>query len=173
MDEQGIYPTGRFKMPAFYNDAEYILAAEKIAQLPVLLSDVRKQITTADLTKTYREGGWNIRQIIHHIADSHLNAYIRLKLALTEDNPTIKPYDENKWAALPDSADNDIDTSLQLITLIHKKITLTLNHTSAEQLARTYFHPQSQQKFALFQMAALYAWHGAHHVGQIKVALAG
>jgi hypothetical protein len=118
-----------------------------------------------------RPEGWTIKQVIHHCSDSHINSIIRFKLALTEDNPTIRPYREERWAELDDSINDDISISLSLIEVLHTKWAYLLRSLSEEQLNRTFNHPNSGE-FTLKQAIALYAWHSNHHLAHVKQALA-
>jgi uncharacterized damage-inducible protein DinB len=144
---------------------------QDIRILPDHLKAVSKKINKKKkLQYTYREGGWNIEQLIHHIADSHLNAYVRFKLALTENNPTIKPYDENLWTETADMQ-LPIKNSIKLLKAIHAKWTALLENMDGNDWKRTYYHPEYKRTFSLQEVLPLYAWHGKHHVAQIEVAL--
>lgn len=165
-----IYPIGTHQPP---NEATESMRAHwinEIENLPVSLKALAVSLSEDDMEKRYRAGGWTVRQIIHHVADSHTNAYIRLKLALTEDNPTIAPYDENLWAAMTDSKEA-ISFSLPIITSIHARMCIILKNMNSSDFERTYFHPGYQKVFTLDQMLALYAWHGKHHQEQVRVAI--
>ena len=158
----------------FESKAEYAIEEinENIAlieQLPFELKKVLAHIPAENLEKPYRDGGWTGIQVIHHLVDSHLNAYTRFKLAVTENNPTIKPYDENAWAKLFDANDRDYSTSLQLLEALHKKWGIFLSSLNEEDLEKTLFHPESKKTYRVVDMIASYAWHGLHHVAQIKL----
>lgn len=118
----------------------------------------------------YRPEGWTIRQVVHHCADSHSNAFTRFKLALTEENPSIKPYKENLWAELPDVTTAPVDWSLKIIANIHKRWVVLLKSMSIADFERTYFHPESNRVWKLFEVLALYAWHCNHHLAHVKQA---
>ena len=118
------------------------------------------------LLTPYRDGGWTIAQVVHHLADSHLNSYIRFKLALTEDNPTIKPYDEAAWAMLADSR-MPIDSSLQLLESVHARWVTLLRSMKEADFARTYVHPEHGKTFTLWGVLGMYAWHGRHHTAHV------
>lgn len=122
-------------------------------------------LTEAQLDTPYRPGGWTVRQVVHHVPDSHLNAYIRMKLALTEDGPTIKPYDENLWAELSDSR-MPVDASLSLMDALHRRWVTVLRSLQPADFARTFLHPEAGV-VSLDRLIALYAWHGRHHVAHI------
>jgi uncharacterized damage-inducible protein DinB len=118
------------------------------------------------LNTPYREGGWTVRQLIHHVPDSHLNSYVRFKLALTEDEPTIKPYQEDRWAELADSRVTPIETSLSLLDSLHQRWILLLRSFTAADWKKTFRHPEVGV-LTLDKTVALYAWHGKHHVAHI------
>ncbi len=139
---------------------------EAIAAVPEDLKQAVTGLNGKQLDTPYREGGWTVRQVIHHLADSHMNAYVRCKLALTEDNPTIKPYDEAAWAELADSRVTPIDVSLTLVDTLHARWVVLLRSLKAEEWDRTLMHPEAGQ-MGLDQILRLYAWHGKHHVAHI------
>lgn len=159
------YPIGSFqpveeitsnKLEAWINDIE---------ELPALLRNVVKNLSNEKVDTPYRPGGWTVRQVIHHLADSHMNAYIRLKLTLTEETPTVKAYDENKWAELVDYS-LPIETSLLLLESLHVHWTYLLRHLTPEDMKRKFLHPENGE-VTLDRLIALYAWHGKHHVAHI------
>lgn len=157
------YPIGRFSAsPVTSTRAEQI---ETLRQLPTLLVQAIHGLSDAQLDTPYREGGWTVRQLVHHIADSHANAYIRIKLALTEDNPTIKPYDEAAWAALPDST-QPIDSSLAITDGIHMRLVALLESLSEAEFQRTFRHPE-RGPMTIAGNLALYDWHSRHHLAHI------
>ena len=116
------------------------------------------------LDTPYREGGWTLRQVVHHVADSHINAYVRVKLALTEENPTVKPYEEQLWAELPDSR-LPIDLSLELLEQLHTRLSAVLEDVT--DFARPWTHPAQGRTFTLDTLLGMYAWHGRHHVAHV------
>ncbi|GAB6931085.1 bacillithiol transferase BstA [Paenibacillus sp. JCM 10914] len=138
-----------------------------IDELPDKLHQAVKGLTNEQLDIAYRDGGWTIRQVVHHVADSHINSYIRFKLALTEDNPTIKPYDENKWATLHDAMTMDIEPSLQLIEGTHARWISTLSNMGEYEFKRTFYHPGLLRETSLAASTGMYAWHGKHHTAHI------
>lgn len=169
--DANIYPIGKLLLPATYSEAVINKLIQDIHVLPEQLKAVSKKINKKKkLTYSYREGGWNVEQIIHHIADSHMNALVRFKLSLTENNPTVKPYDENLWA---ETVDNQlpVKNSIRLLKAIHAKWTILLENMDKNDFKRTYFHPEMNRTVSLEEMLATYAWHGKHHVAQIAVAL--
>jgi hypothetical protein len=165
------FPIGEAPFPEKLDLNEIKQNIQEIAALPIHLGQVIKSTTIQQLKNQYREHGWSGLQVMHHLADSHINAYCRMKLALTEINPTIKPYEEQKWAELPDYDESLLNTTLVLVEALHKKWTYLMNTLSEEQWRRTFYHPESQKQTALFQQVAIYAWHGKHHLQHIKIAI--
>ena len=160
------YPIGRYQPPAVIT-AEH--RAEWIAELQALpghLTDVISGLTEQQLNTPYRPGGWTVRQVVHHIADSHLNSYTRFRLALTEDSPVIKPYGESLWAELWDAKEAPVAPSLALIEGLHARWTLLLSRLSETDFARTFKHPDIGE-VRLDWTLGLYAWHSRHHVAHI------
>jgi len=165
------YPIGKYKTP---DSIDRSIIKDWISQISILPTDLRTvtvNLSKKDLLKTYRPGGWNVRQIVHHIADSHLNSYIRFKWALTEDNPIIKAYYEDRWADLEDSEKAPIDLSIDFIECLHKKWVFLLNNLNDEQWEQTFKHPETGRIISLKWNLGLYAWHGNHHLSHIKLAL--
>lgn len=136
-----------------------------IAELPAQMRAAVAGLSDAQLDTPYRPGGWTVRQVVHHVADSHANGFIRQKLALTEVNPTVKPYDEERWAELPD-AQLPVEVSLRMIDAIHERWVALLNALPAERFATPYQHPQSGPQ-TLDSSLSTYSWHGRHHVAHI------
>ncbi len=163
------YPIGEFDCAEHISTEEIKAWINEIRTLPRRLIVIVKHLSDEDLESTYREGSWTIRQIVHHIADSHMNAYIRFKLALTEENPTIKPYAEDKWAKLPDSK-LPIATSLKIIESLHERWVYLIENLTNEQLKKTFIHPDSGI-VSVEKNIGIYAWHGNHHIAHIKNAL--
>ncbi len=171
MSDKNTYPIGKFEYGKTYSVSETQAHIKVIEGLPALLNSVAKQFTPALLKKSYREGGWNAQQIIHHIADSHSNGLIRVKLALTENNPVIKPYNQDAWAVLADVENTPIEVSLQMTEAIHIRWTALLKSMTEADFKKKYTHPEYKKEFQLDEFIALYAWHGNHHCGQLKVIL--
>ena len=163
------YPIGQFDCPNLIQKQDIEKWIKEIATLPSRLNTLTESLDKFELTKTYREGSWNVRQLIHHIADSHLNGYIRMKLALTEANPFVKTYEESEWAKLKDY-DLPIKVSLQLLESLHEHWIILLKNLTIDQLQRTYQYPDGS-KMRIEQSIALYAWHGNHHLAHIQQAL--
>ncbi len=163
--EQLKYPIGRFSYKP--GPDEISSAIERISSLPERLRSAVAGLTDEQLDSSYREGGWTLRQVIHHITDSHINAYTRLKLAMTEDNPEIRPYDEVKWAECEEAKHGDIQMSLDLLDALHKRLVTFLRSLRADDLNRTYFHPANKKQSKLIEVVSMYAWHGDHHLAHI------
>jgi uncharacterized damage-inducible protein DinB len=141
-------------------------AIREIADTPEKLRTAVKGLNDRQLDTPYREGGWTLRQVVHHLADSHLNAYIRLRLALTESEPTIKPYEEGAWAKLEDAEHAPVEVSLRLIDPLHERWVRLLRSLKTEDFARTMRHPEHGVR-SVDWLAFLYAWHGRHHTAHI------
>ncbi len=159
------YPTGRFQRPPSLDAAARAKAIETIAATPARLRDAVRGLAAEQIETPYRPGGWTVRQVVHHVPDSHLNAYIRFKLALTENEPTIKPYDESEWAKLADTR-LPLETSLALLDAVHERWVAILQAMTAADFERMLVHPETGRQ-RLDQMLALYAWHGPHHTAHV------
>jgi hypothetical protein len=146
-------------------------AAQRIARLPERLDAVLAGSSARDLERRYRPEGWTAAQVAHHLADSHVNAYARFKLALTEENPVIKPYFEDRWIGLPDASGAPVEMSLAFLRALHAKWAYLLGALTSEQWSRAYFHPEAQKLVPLYDTARHYAWHGEHHLRHIEIAL--
>lgn len=166
--EQLKYPIGNFKAPEVISPDMVKEGVQGIKQLPQQIHAALKGLVEGKLDTQYREGGWTLRQLVHHIADSHMNALIRFKLALTEDIPFIKPYKEDLWAELADSQ-MDIKPSLNLIESLHERWGCLLDTLTNEQMERKLFHPEKKSELDLKHMLMLYQWHGLHHLAHIKM----
>jgi len=159
------YPIGKFEFEPTGASEEHGLWIGQIEQAPDKLRTAVRGLTQQQLDTPYRPGGWTVRQLAHHVPDSHLNAYARFKLALTEDNPTIKPYYEDRWAELPDSK-AEIESSLALLELLHTRWVRLLRSIEEKDWLRTFHHPELGP-VTLEKNLAHYAWHGRHHVAHI------
>lgn len=157
------YPIGRFNPLNNYPPKDVRTNIQIISALPSKFINLLGGWTEEQYDTRYRPGGWTVRQLIHHVADSHINAYVRFRLALTEDNPTIKPYKEDRWAELPDAKTAPVDLSLQLMKNVHLRWVLLMNSMDTADLARTYSHPETGRSIRLDEVIALYAWHSEHH----------
>ena len=160
------YPIGRFTPPQNSTPETRSAQIEILRSLPDALQSAISGLGLAQLDTPYREGGWTVRQLIHHIADSHANSFIRFKLALTEDWPTVKPYDEKAWAELSDSRDVPVGVSMQLIAALHTRWVTLLESLGEADFQRGYIHPESGRQ-NLAHVLALYAWHSRHHTAHI------
>jgi hypothetical protein len=161
------YPVGRFVPPTAPLNApqrEALIVA--IEGAPANLRAAVAGLSDAQLDTPYRDGGWTVRQVAHHVPDSHLNSYVRFRLALTEDDPTIKPYLEDRWAELADARQAPVEVSLTLLEMLHRRWTILLRSLDEEQWRRTFLHPELG-KVSLERNLALYAWHGHHHVAHV------
>lgn len=161
------YPIGKFKLPESITSESLQDAIASIKSFPSNIFSAVSPLSVEQLDTPYRLGGWTVRQLVHHCADSHMNAFIRYKLALTEENPTVKPYDEAVWANLPDAA-LPIESSLAIIKAIHLKWGVLLNSMKAEDFKKTYFHPEKKRSQDLGEVTFLYAWHSQHHLAHIQ-----
>jgi DinB superfamily len=160
------YPLGRFTPDAEPTPATRARHIEAIAGLPQRMRKALAGLNNNQLNTPYREGGWTVRQVVHHVPDSHLNAYIRFKWTLTEEKPIIKPYDEGAWAALKDSELTPVDVSLNLMEGLHARWAVLLRSLKAEDFRRTFIHPESGPH-DIDWLLGLYSWHGNHHLAHI------
>ncbi len=160
------YPIGKPELKSQYTPQERKTFLDQIAAAPSRLRDAVAGLSEKQLDTPYRDGGWKVRQVVHHVPDSHLNAYIRTKLALTESEPTIKPYDEAAWATLADTKTVPVETSLSLLEALHARWVALLASLDDAAWARTFRHPELGV-VPLEKNLALYAWHGRHHVAHV------
>lgn len=161
------YPIGKFKLPESIDSASIRDAIETLKCFPSLIFTAVSPLSPEQLDTPYRPGGWTVRQLIHHCADSHMNAFVRFKLALTEKNPTIKAYDEAAWAEMSDY-ELSVETALGLIKGIHAKWTSILENMEDADFSRTYFHPEKQRSQPLSEVTLMYAWHSEHHLAHVQ-----
>ena len=162
------YPVGKFSRPTqTLNGAERARMIDEIAAAPAALRAALRGLDDRKIDTPYRPGGWTVRQVVHHLPDSHLNAYCRFKLALTEDVPTIKPYDENRWAEMPDGQSALVDESLALLEALHARWVFLLRAMKPGDFERKLNHPEWEAPLSLDHMLALYSWHGRHHVAHV------
>jgi uncharacterized damage-inducible protein DinB len=160
------YPIGKFSFGRTLNEDEKKELIDQIEQAPARLRAAVEGLSDQQLDTPYRDGGWTVRQVVHHVPDSHLNSYVRFKLALTEDGPTVQPYMENLWAELPEAKSAAPEISLSLLEALHKRWVMTLRAMKPEEWKRTFRHPEIGP-MSLEKNLALYAWHGRHHVAHI------
>jgi uncharacterized damage-inducible protein DinB len=161
------YPVGKFdRSKAPHTADERHTFIDQIAAVPARMREAVAGLSDAQLDTPYRDGGWTVRQVVHHVPDSHMNAYTRVKLALTEDEPTIRPYDEAAWAKLNDVRDTPIAVSLTLLEALHDRWVRILRALTDADFSRTLLHPE-HGVMTLDTLVAMYAWHGRHHVAHI------
>jgi hypothetical protein len=160
------YPIGRFSRPASLDAEQRQAVISDLAAQPARLRAAVAGLTAEQLDTPYRAGGWTVRQVVHHVPDSHLNAYIRCKLALTADEPTIQAYDEDRWANLSEAKAAPVEVSLALLDALHQRWVLALGGLAPADWGRWLVHPQSGRQ-TIEQLAALYSWHGRHHIAHV------
>jgi uncharacterized damage-inducible protein DinB len=160
------FPVGKFHYEGIPNDQKKQEFLHEVEQTPPKLRAAVKGLSDSQLDTPYRPEGWTVRQVVHHMPDSHVNAYVRFKLALTEDDPTIKPYAEDRWAELSDTKATPIEVSLTLLDSLHERWVRLLRSLTPEQWKRTFRHPE-MGPMTLEKTLALYAWHGRHHVAHV------
>lgn len=163
------YPIGQYEAPEIITPVHINQWIKEIISYPQRLKQVLANISSEQLAQPYRPDGWTGLQVIHHLADSHMNAYIRFHLTLTEDTPTIKPYMEERWAQLDYIKDTPIVLSLELLKNLHARWAILLNSLTEEDFKRQYHHPQYDYTIPLDKVLGLYAWHGNHHLHHIKL----
>ncbi len=172
MTDQALYelrfPIGEFYIPKEITTSIYQEWLEDIEMLPAKLRTTVEELNAEQINTVYRPGGWTVKQLVHHLVDSHLNSYTRFKLALTEDKPTIRPYFEDRWAELPDSVATPVDVSLNLLDYLHQRWMFVLKALTESDLQRTFIHPESLREFTLLETVATYAWHSNHHLAHIQ-----
>lgn len=161
------YPIGEFESPQFITQQNLQNYISDLENFPDRLKSLVKDFSKEQLNTPYRPGGWTVKQTVHHIADSSMNAYIRFKLALTEETPVIKPYFEARWAELPDYNDAEIETSIELLKHLHKRWGQLLRGLTEKDFGKRFFHPEFDKEYSLKETAAMYSWHCRHHYAHI------
>lgn len=161
------YPVGKFAYDGDRSTEARSAHIDVLAALPAQLAASVHGLTAAQLDTPYRDGGWTVRQVVHHVPDSHMNAYVRFKLALTEPSPTIRPYDEASWARLSDVREVPVETSLALLDALHARWVALLRGMSDADFARGYVHPDHGRLVPLDEALAMYAWHSRHHLAHV------
>ena len=161
------YPIGKFTYSGTLTAADRTVCLARMAAAPAKLRGAVAGLSDSQLDTPYRPEGWTVRQVVHHVPDSHINAYTRFRLALTESVPTIKPYEEARWAELPDARSAPVEISLGLLDALHVRWLLLLRQIKTDDWMRTYSHPEHGRLMTLDEMLAMYAWHGDHHVAHI------
>ncbi len=164
------YPIGKFTRPEVLNMEAYQAWIHDIESLPGQLKYICNDLTDEQLQKTYRQDSWTVAEVVHHIADSHMNSLVRYKWTLTEDTPIIKAYDQGAWSTLPDYKAS-VDVSLTLIEALHRRWVILLKSLTEEDFDKAYIHPETKKQVTLGINTSLYAWHGKHHVKHIEIAL--
>ncbi len=165
------YPIGNFKSTELFTGGDIMKWTEDIKAFPEKLKTLVQDLRLDQLRWTYRPGGWTIQQVVHHCADSHMNSFIRFKLALTEDAPTIKPYLEHLWAEMPDANYTDINTSLGILDGLHKRWGILLDNLGTQELKKVFIHPEHGKRFTIIDAMDLYAWHCNHHLAHVEQAI--
>ena len=165
------FPIGEYNPPKEINPQHVSDWIQSIESFPKKVKELTQHLTIEQKNWRYRPNGWKIKQVVHHCADSHINSITRFKLAVTEDNPTIRPYYEDRWAELIDSHDDNLEDSLMLLTGLHNKWVKLLKNFSATDLKKEFIHPEHGRKFVLDEAIGMYAWHCNHHLAHIKQGL--
>jgi len=175
MDKQDLeklrFPIGRYAPGDSIGPDDVLTWVDHIRVLPAELSHLLEHISAEELQRQYRPGSWTVQQLVHHIADSHCNAYVRMKRTLTEDVPTIVPYDEKAWANLPDVDAIPLQVSLSLITAVHTRLQTAISDLSIAQLSREFRHADFDRPHSMAYLIGMYAWHGRHHLQHLRIAL--
>lgn len=172
MDIQQLrYPTGT--LSDFRNDPSRTRETDLqlIASLPMQLEDLSARFEPGMWDTPYRPEGWTARQVVHHLADSHMNAFCRLKLILTEDRPVVKPYDENAWVIMPDTVDMDPAYSVGILSGLHARMSKLIASADKNDWSKVCYHPEQQREISFEGLVTLYAWHGRHHLGHLRIIL--
>ena len=162
------YPIGKFVKPKKFNKEDLHGWIQDIKLLSKQLLEVTSGLSEEQLNTPYREGGWTVAQVVHHLADAHMNAFIRTKLIVTEELPTVKPFEENDWAETPDARSFPVEASLKLLEGLQERWAALLESLKEEDFRRELYHPAMRAKMDLYTCVAMYAWHGKHHIGHIK-----
>lgn len=165
------YPIGKFIKPDVISSNQVNEWIMEIELFPSRLSELVKDLTAQELHWQYRPDGWAIQKVVHHCADSHMNSFIRFKLSLTENTPTIKPYFEDKWAELPDTTEAPILESIQILYGLHSRWVLLLKSLTQDDLKKAFIHPEHGRRITVAENIGIYAWHSNHHLAHIKQAL--
>jgi uncharacterized damage-inducible protein DinB len=161
------YPIGEYSPKEKYSADDLKWYINTIELFPAKIKQVVKGLSDEQLDTQYRDGGWTIRQVVHHVVDSHINSYTRFKLALTEDNPAIRPYDEAVWAELPEAKTGPVELSVPLLDALHRRWVVMLKNIPARQFERKLYHPGSKMEMTIASLLHLYAWHCDHHLAHI------
>ncbi|MEK9614191.1 MAG: putative metal-dependent hydrolase [Flavobacteriaceae bacterium] len=165
------YPIGKYEWNDRPDDEDIKKAINLLETFPSILKETISTLSPETLMNKYRPKGWSIAQVVHHLCDSHMHCYLRMKHALLEDVPSIKDYNQADWAELPDASQTDLNVSLQLLSALHKRWTLFLNSLSKEDLTKSYFHPERAKQYPIGTAIMIYAWHSEHHLAHIQNAI--
>lgn len=165
------YPVGKYDAPGEITDDQVNQWIQTLEALPDQLKKIVGNLSYDELELQYRPASWNIKQLVHHLADSHMNSFVRFKLIVTEDTPTIRPYNEKEWARTADANNEDIMDSIEILEGMHRRWVLLLKSLSPEDRKRTFFHPEYEGPLTLEWMIGLYDWHSRHHLAHIKQAI--
>ncbi|MEL1240630.1 YfiT family bacillithiol transferase [Flavobacterium flavipallidum] len=165
------FPIGEFKKPDCITQGDLDTWITAIECFPFKIKELTKNLPVNEVNWIYRPNGWKIKQVVHHCADSHINSFVRFKLALTEDIPVIKPYEEHLWAELTDGLDDDLTASLQIIEGVHARWVLLLKSFGEQELKKQFIHPATNKTLSLEEVIGVYAWHCNHHLAHIEQAL--
>lgn len=163
------FPVGRFSMPNEITAEHLKEWIGIIKDFPTLLKAEIEKLKPSQLEAAYRPDGWTVRQVVHHCADSHMNSFIRFKLALTEDSPTVKTYEEGLWADMVDVLNSPLEPSIKILEGVHLRWVLLLKSMSEADFEKTFFHPEKKKTVSLYETTALYSWHSMHHLGHVKL----
>jgi len=167
------FPIGRFSAPTEMTSTQLSSFVKVIEDFPALLKAETDKLSEVQLDTAYRPGGWTVRQVVHHCADSHMNSFIRFKLALTEDSPTVKTYEEGLWADMVDVLNSPLEPSIKILGGVHLRWVLLLKSMSEADFEKTFFHPEKKKTVSLYETTALYSWHSMHHLGHVKLVSEG
>ncbi len=167
MDDTQKFPIGKFVPPPEYDPVLVATSIDAIAELPALLRAAVTGLDDTRLDTPYRDGGWTLRQVVHHVADSHTHAVNRTRLTLTTDEPQVAGYDQDDWAGLHDARTLEVEPSLQILTGLHRRWVHLLRSLDEAAWRRAYFHTEYRSRWPLWQVVALYAWHGRHHTAHV------
>lgn len=165
------FPIGKFVKPEKISTKQINDWINEIELFPDRIKKITNELSANELNWQYRKNGWTIKQIVHHCADSFMNSFIRFKLAVTEDTPTIKPYFEDRWAELPDTLEADISESIKLLEGLHKRWVNLLRSLTGKELKKEFIHPEYNKRISVEENIRIYAWHANHHLAHIKLAL--
>ncbi|MBI2417974.1 MAG: putative metal-dependent hydrolase [Ignavibacteriales bacterium] len=163
------FPIGQYQKPDNLDKEQLTMYIQLLKDFPKQLREEVMVMNAAQLAKPYRKHGWTALQVVHHLADSHMNAYIRCKLALTEDTPVIKPYDETRWANLEDGRCAPVELSVALVEGIHERWCILLQSLSEADFTKSFYHPEHKREISIAEMLAMYTWHSAHHLSHIEI----